>query len=408
MTETVRIYEVGPRDGLQNEALPIATADKRRFIEALLAAGLREIEATSFVRPDRIPQLADADELLPSLPRPAGVRYPVLVANRSGLDRAAAAGADAIAVFTAATDAFTERNIGMTVDRSLEVFGPLLEEAGTRGWWRRAYVSTAFGCPYSGRVDPARPVEVARRLLDARRGRGVLRRHDRGRHAPRREGRHAAGPRGRHPGRPDRPPLPRHPRDGPRQRLGRARRGHPDLRRLDRRHRRLSVRPGRGRQPRDGGPRLPARRGGVRARRRPRPVSSRPPGSSRRCSAARSPRRSARPARGSRASRGGRASAQRRLRAPGRRRSPPTRTRSPSALEPQVGGHGPRRPWHRRRIVEDDARAGRRDRGRVGRHRRAGDRLTIARVARAGPAIASSDTPAVLDLVGIAAAPGRP
>ena len=107
--ERVRVYEVGPRDGLQNEAQPVATADKRRFIEALLAAGLREIEATSFVRADRIPQLADADELLPSLPRPDGVRYPVLVANRSGLDRAAAGGADAIAVFTAATDAFTER-----------------------------------------------------------------------------------------------------------------------------------------------------------------------------------------------------------------------------------------------------------------------------------------------------------
>jgi hydroxymethylglutaryl-CoA lyase len=162
----VRIYEVGPRDGLQNESARIATADKRRFIEALLAAGLREIEATSFVRPDRIPQLADADELLPQLPRPDGVRYPVLVANRAGLDRAAAAGADAIAVFTAATDAFSERNIGMSVERSLEVFGPLLAEAGLRGWWRRAYVSTAYGCPYSGRVDPGRPVEVAMRLLE--------------------------------------------------------------------------------------------------------------------------------------------------------------------------------------------------------------------------------------------------
>jgi isopropylmalate/homocitrate/citramalate synthase len=162
----VRIYEVGPRDGLQNESTAIATADKRRFIEALLAAGLREIEATSFVRPDRIPQLADADDLLPSLPRPAGVRYPVLVANRAGLDRAAAAGADAIAVFTAASDAFAERNIGMTVDASLERFGPLLAEAAARGWWRRAYVSTAFGCPYGGRVDPARPVEVALRLVE--------------------------------------------------------------------------------------------------------------------------------------------------------------------------------------------------------------------------------------------------
>jgi isopropylmalate/homocitrate/citramalate synthase len=164
--ERVRVYEVGPRDGLQNEARPVSTDDKRRFIEALLAAGLWEIEATSFVRPDRIPQLADADELLPSLPRPPGVRYPVLVANRAGLDRAAAAGADAIAVFTAASDAFAERNIGRAVAASLDAFAPLLEEAGKRGWWRRAYVSTAFGCPYEGRVDPARPVEVAARLLE--------------------------------------------------------------------------------------------------------------------------------------------------------------------------------------------------------------------------------------------------
>ena len=105
----VRIYEVGPRDGLQNEASPIPTAAKRRFIELLVDAGLREIEATSFVSPSAIPQLADADALLPSLPRIDGIRYPVLVPNVRGLDRAAAAGADAIAVFTAATDAFTTR-----------------------------------------------------------------------------------------------------------------------------------------------------------------------------------------------------------------------------------------------------------------------------------------------------------
>jgi hydroxymethylglutaryl-CoA lyase len=164
--DRVRIYEVGPRDGLQNEARVIATADKRRFVEALLAAGLRDIEATSFVRPDRVPQLADADELLPSLPRPGEVRYPVLVANRAGLDRAAAAGADAIAVFTAATDGFARHNIGRSVTESLAAFAPLLEEAGARGWWRRAYVSTAFGCPYDGRVDARRPVEVALRLLE--------------------------------------------------------------------------------------------------------------------------------------------------------------------------------------------------------------------------------------------------
>ncbi|HSG86436.1 MAG TPA: hydroxymethylglutaryl-CoA lyase [Candidatus Limnocylindrales bacterium] len=165
-SRTVRVYEVGPRDGLQNEPRTIATTDKRRFIEALVAAGLREIEATSFVRPDRIPQLADADALLPTLPRPAGVRYPVLVANQQGLDRAAAAGADAIAVFTAATDAFARRNIGMSVAESLESFEALLVEAGSRGWWRRAYISTAYGCPYSGAVDPARPAEIAGRLLE--------------------------------------------------------------------------------------------------------------------------------------------------------------------------------------------------------------------------------------------------
>lgn len=162
----VRIYEVGPRDGLQNEATAIPTAAKARFIGLLVAAGLREIEATSFVRPDRIPQLADADELLPSLPRGSGVRYPVLVANARGLARAADAGAEAIAVFTAATDAFAERNIGLSIEASFGTFAPLLEEAARRGWWRRAYVSTAFGCPYTGRVDPARPVAVARRLLD--------------------------------------------------------------------------------------------------------------------------------------------------------------------------------------------------------------------------------------------------
>ncbi|MGZ3586664.1 MAG: hydroxymethylglutaryl-CoA lyase [Candidatus Limnocylindrales bacterium] len=160
----IRIYEVGPRDGLQNEASPISTDAKRAFIELLVAAGLREIEATSFVSPRAIPQLADADALLPSLPRAgaaAGVRYPVLVPNTRGLARAEAAGADAIAVFTAASDEFTSRNIGMSVADSLATFRPVLERARERGWWTRAYVSTAFGCPYTGRVEPARVVEVA-------------------------------------------------------------------------------------------------------------------------------------------------------------------------------------------------------------------------------------------------------
>ena len=166
MTDRVRIYEVGPRDGLQNEATPLPTDAKRRFIELLVDAGLTEIEATSFVAPSAIPALADADELMLSLPHPPGVRYPVLVPNERGLARAEAAGADAIAVFTAASDAFTTRNIRMTVDESLAAFAPVLARAGELGWWRRGYVSTAFGCPYTGAVDPARAVDVGLRLLD--------------------------------------------------------------------------------------------------------------------------------------------------------------------------------------------------------------------------------------------------
>ena len=162
----VRIYEVGPRDGLQNEAAPIPTTTKLRFIELLAAAGLREIEATSFVAPAAIPQLADADELLPAMARGQGVRYPVLVPNLRGLARAEAAGAEAIAVFTAASDAFTQRNIGMTVAESLAAFAPVLARAGELGWWRRGYVSTAFGCPYTGAIDPARAVDVGLRLLE--------------------------------------------------------------------------------------------------------------------------------------------------------------------------------------------------------------------------------------------------
>ncbi|HEU4515667.1 MAG TPA: hydroxymethylglutaryl-CoA lyase, partial [Steroidobacteraceae bacterium] len=109
----VRVYEVGPRDGLQNEAQPIPTPAKLRFIELLADAGLREIEATSFVAPTAIPQLADADELMAALDRRPGVRYPVLVPNARGLDRAEAAGADALCVFTAASEAFTRANINM-------------------------------------------------------------------------------------------------------------------------------------------------------------------------------------------------------------------------------------------------------------------------------------------------------
>jgi isopropylmalate/homocitrate/citramalate synthase len=168
--DRVRIYEVGPRDGLQNEAAAIPLATKVELIELLAAAGLREIEATSFVSPRSIPQLADADELLPLVLRQVGgvgpaVRFPVLVPNERGMARAEAAGADALAVFTAASDAFTQRNIGMSVEESLVAFEPVLRRAADLGWWRRGYVSTAFGCPYTGAVDPQRAVAVALRLL---------------------------------------------------------------------------------------------------------------------------------------------------------------------------------------------------------------------------------------------------
>jgi isopropylmalate/homocitrate/citramalate synthase len=166
MTERVRIYEVGPRDGLQNEAAPVPTTTKAGFLGLLAEAGLRDIEATSFVAPHAIPQLSDADDLFAGLVRAPGVRYPVLVPNMRGMARAEAAGADALAVFTAATDAFTQANIGMTVDASLAAFTPVLARAADLGWWRRGYVSTAFGCPYTGRVEPARAVEVALRLLE--------------------------------------------------------------------------------------------------------------------------------------------------------------------------------------------------------------------------------------------------
>jgi isopropylmalate/homocitrate/citramalate synthase len=162
----VRIYEVGPRDGLQNEDAVVPTDAKVAFIEALAATGLTHVEATSFVSPKAIPQLADADEVFPRIHRAPGVRYPVLVPNVRGLDRAEAAGADAVAVFTAASEAFTEANIRMTIAESLDAFRPVLARAGERGWWRRGYVSTAFGCPYAGDVPTEDVVRVAVALLD--------------------------------------------------------------------------------------------------------------------------------------------------------------------------------------------------------------------------------------------------
>jgi isopropylmalate/homocitrate/citramalate synthase len=160
----VTVVEVGPRDGLQNEAAIVPTAAKVHFIEMLAAAGLPVVEATSFVHPAAVPQLADADQVLPAIARRPGVRYPVLVPNMRGMERAIAAGADAIAVFTAASEAFAQANIRMTIAESLEAFAPVMSAARAAGMWTRGYVSTAFGCPYQGEVDPAAVADVAAAL----------------------------------------------------------------------------------------------------------------------------------------------------------------------------------------------------------------------------------------------------
>lgn len=162
----VRIYEVGPRDGLQAEAVVVPTDAKLRFISLLADAGLREIESTSFVRADAIPQLADADELMRGLERRPGVRYPVLVPNSRGMERALAAGADAVCLFTAASEAYAQANIRMSIDESLAAFTPVVAAARERGMWVRAYVSAAFGCPYSGEVDARQVVSVSERLVE--------------------------------------------------------------------------------------------------------------------------------------------------------------------------------------------------------------------------------------------------
>jgi isopropylmalate/homocitrate/citramalate synthase len=162
----VRIFEVGPRDGLQNESVPIPTEAKLRFIGLLADAGLREIETTSFVSPKAIPQLADAEAVMAGLERRPGVRYPVLVPNARGMDRAEAAGAEAICVFTAASEAFTRANINMTITESIDAFRPVIDRAREHGWWTRGYVSTAFGCPYQGEVGEAAVVAVAQQLLE--------------------------------------------------------------------------------------------------------------------------------------------------------------------------------------------------------------------------------------------------
>jgi hydroxymethylglutaryl-CoA lyase len=162
----VTIWEVGARDGLQNEDSIVPVAVKLEFLDRLADAGLTTIEATSFVHPKWVPQLADAEELLAGLSMRDGVRYPVLVPNERGLDRALAAGVRHIAIFASATETFASRNLNRTLDTQLEMFAPVVTRAVAEGMDVRGYLSMCFGDPWEGPVDPATVVSVGRRLLD--------------------------------------------------------------------------------------------------------------------------------------------------------------------------------------------------------------------------------------------------
>ena len=162
----VTIVEVGPRDGLQNEAGVVPTALKVGFIDRLARTGLSVVEATSFVSPKWVPQLADAAEVLAGIDPVEGVRYPVLVPNEKGLDRALEAGMREIAVFAAASEAFSERNLGRGIDASLEMFAPVVRRAGEAGLRVRGYVSMVCGCPYQGDVPIGDVRAVTTALLE--------------------------------------------------------------------------------------------------------------------------------------------------------------------------------------------------------------------------------------------------
>ena len=162
----VRIVEVGPRDGLQNEANTVPTVAKARYVEMLTTSGLTNIEVTSFVNPKRVPQLADADELLKLLTAHRDVIYSALVPNRRGLERALLAGVREIALFTAASEAFVMNNIGMTIAQSLAVFRGLLPDAKAAGVRVRAYISTAFHCPFEACISAEAVLPIVNELLE--------------------------------------------------------------------------------------------------------------------------------------------------------------------------------------------------------------------------------------------------
>lgn len=161
----VSVYEVSPRDGLQNESRILPLEDKRALIAALVSAGLRQIEVTSFVSPRWVPQLADAGELVKSLSPPPGVTFSALCPNATGLERAKAAGLKEVAIFLSASESHNQKNTNKSIQRSLEVFEELIPVARDAGMRVRAYVSTVWGCPYEGAVDPRRALDIARDLI---------------------------------------------------------------------------------------------------------------------------------------------------------------------------------------------------------------------------------------------------
>jgi hydroxymethylglutaryl-CoA lyase len=162
----VTLVEVGPRDGLQNERTQIPASSKIAFVDALSGSGLRRIEVTAFVSPTAVPQLADGDAVMRGIRRAPGVRYSALVPNEKGLERALAAGVDEIAVFTAASESFNKRNINASIAESLARFAPVAAEAASRKIPVRGYVSTAFWCPFEGKIEPHAGVALARKLVD--------------------------------------------------------------------------------------------------------------------------------------------------------------------------------------------------------------------------------------------------
>lgn len=163
----VTVVEVGPRDGLQNEAASLSVEDRAAFCNALLDAGLPVVEVGAFVSPKWVPQMAGSDEVFRRVPQRPGARRPVLVPNRTGFERARESGVTEIAVFTAASETFNRKNTNASIDDSFARFAEFVPGARAAGLWVRGYVSTCFGCPYEGAVAPERVVDVTRRLLDA-------------------------------------------------------------------------------------------------------------------------------------------------------------------------------------------------------------------------------------------------